>query len=303
MMRRRELLLTAAAAFAVPHIQAGTVYRHENVLGTSLELRFDSATPEEAESAALAEIDRLAQLLSSYDPTSEFSRWAQTRNQAVPVSPELLEVLGLYDQWRVRTAGALSAAFSAGEQASATHWQLNPSAGTATHLTDAPLVLNSFTKSYIINRAGDAALPHARGVVVNIGGDLVVKGQTSEVVRISNPADDTENSLPLATIRAANLAVATSGNSRRGPHIVDPRTGTRPDHVASATVAAARATDAGALATAFTVLPVRESQALAARMRGVDSPMPARCSAMRRNGRISSGGGVSMRTAPPSIRR
>ncbi|MBY0502264.1 MAG: DUF2271 domain-containing protein [Bryobacteraceae bacterium] len=267
-MRRRDLFLTAAGVIALPPAARAAVFLHENVLGTSLEMRFASATPALAEQAALAEIDRLAALLSSYDPSSEVSRWAATRNVAVPVSAELGEVLGLYDHWRERTGGALSAAFGAGEAAGERHWRLG--AGTATHLTDAPLVLNSFTKSYILSRAADAAMAHAEGALVNIGGDLVVRGNLRETVRIANPADDTENSTPLATIRAQNLAVATSGTSRRGAHIVDPRTGLRPTHVASATVVAERATDAGALATAFTVLPVRESQALASRMPGVE---------------------------------
>ena len=99
---------------------------------------------------------------------------------------------------------------------------------------------------------------------------MLVKGRASESVHIANPLNDTENSAPLATIRAANLAVATSGNSRRGDHIVDPRTGGRPSHILSATVVAPNATDAGALATAFTILSVAESRALAAKTPGVE---------------------------------
>jgi hypothetical protein len=132
------------------------------------------------------------------------------------------------------------------------------------------LVLNSFTKSYVINKAADAAMHFANGVVVNIGGDLVVKGSLTEPVHVPNPLDDTENSAPLASIAVRGMAVATSGSSRRGAHIVDPRTGTRPSHIASATVVAPRATDAGALATAFTVLTIEESRALAAKMPGVE---------------------------------
>src|SRR4051794_18470442 len=55
----------------------------EYVLGTSLELKFEarnSADAAVAEKAALAEIDRLAAVLSGYDTRSEFSRWTATRN-------------------------------------------------------------------------------------------------------------------------------------------------------------------------------------------------------------------------------
>lgn len=269
MIRRRDLFLLTAGAVSL-RAAVPVTFQHENVLGTSLELRFDSTTPELAERAALAEIDRLATILSSYDTDSEVSRWSRTSGEPVRVSPELMEVLGLYDRWRLRTDGALNAAFSAGIENGRAHWQLDPAHGTATHLTDAPLVLNSFTKSYIINRAADAAMRHAAGAVVNIGGDLVVKGRTSELVQIADPLDDTENSRPLATLRASNLAVATSGSSRRGEHIVDPRTGVSPTHVLSATVVAPAAADAGALATAFTVMPVSDSVQLAAKMPGVE---------------------------------
>ena len=111
------------------------------------------------------------------------------------MSPELLDVLGAFEVWQARTHGAVSAAFATGGNG---HWSLERAAGTATHLTGAPLMLNSLTKSYVLNRAADAALRHCGGVVVNIGGDVVVKGRTEAVVDVANPLDDTENSAPVA---------------------------------------------------------------------------------------------------------
>ena len=92
MIRRRDLFLSAAALSLPASVRTSPVYRHENVLGTSLEMRFDSSTPARAEAAALAEIDRLANILSSYDASSEFSRWTRTQHEPVRVSPELMEV-------------------------------------------------------------------------------------------------------------------------------------------------------------------------------------------------------------------
>ena len=89
------------------------VFQHENVLGTSLELKVTAITgaaAEAAESAVLAEIDRQAKVLSGYDPGSEFSRWFGTRGQAVPVSADLYEVLGRFDRYRELTGGALEPA-------------------------------------------------------------------------------------------------------------------------------------------------------------------------------------------------
>ncbi|MEO8368003.1 MAG: DUF2271 domain-containing protein [Candidatus Solibacter sp.] len=281
-------------------------WQHENVLGTSFEIKLTAASEAAArqgEAAALEEIDRQAKILSAYDPASEFSRWTRTRNQAVKVSPELLEVLGLFDQWRSRTNGALDAsaeaigrvwktAGAAGrvptsaeldaamEAVKRTHWSLDRAAGTATHLSDTPLALNSFAKSYIMGHAADAALAAGgvTAVVLNIGGDLVIRGARAEPVDLADPINDSENTVPIAHLLVRDRAVATSGNYRRGvqigdrfySHIVDPRTGQPVDHVISSTVIAADPSTAGALATAFSVLTVDESRRLAATLPGVE---------------------------------
>jgi thiamine biosynthesis lipoprotein ApbE len=282
------------------------VVNYENVLGTSLELKVGAMSQDAADratDAVLGQIARDSHILSSWDPSSEFSRWAATRGQAVHVSPELFEVLDLFDQWRARTNGALDPAAqtvikawttaaadhrvpTAAELDNAvrtvrqTHWSLDRSAGTATHLSDAPLVLASFTKSYIIDHAVDAALAldGVHSVVLNIGGDIVARGDVTEPIAIANPRDDAENSAPMAEIAVRNRAVATSGDYRRGldiagvhySHIVDPRTGQPAGDVISSTVVAPNPDDAGALATAFSILTPAESERLATSMSGVD---------------------------------
>lgn len=131
------------------------------------------------------------------------SRWLTTRGTAVKLAPEFFEVLGLFGHWREQTNGALNASAEiavrlwqmaaaehrqptnaeiaqAVEAMRQTHWQLDPSNSTATRLTDTPLALASFTKSYIAGHAADAALAAgATGVVLNIGGDIVVRVGTS----------------------------------------------------------------------------------------------------------------------------
>jgi thiamine biosynthesis lipoprotein ApbE len=282
------------------------VFHHENVLGTSLELKVRAVTPaaaQAAEAASLAEIDRQAQELSGYDPNSEFSRWMQTRGQAVPVSDDLYEVLSRFDRYRAVTGGALDpAAETAGRvwKAAAAaqrvpaqtelsgavnamrgpHWALDATAHTASHLSESPLMLNSFTKSFIVGHAADAALssPGISAVVVNIGGDLVVRGDASETVQIADPRNDAENAEPIARIAVRDRAVATSGNYRRGyrigdafySHVIDPRTARPVDHILSSTVVAPDPSDAGALATAFSVLAPEESARVAASMPGVE---------------------------------
>ena len=263
-------------------------------MGTSLTLKIhadSSADADRAEAAALAEIDRLSKILSCYDPRSEVSRFLRTRDRAVPVSAELREVLALFDQWRTRSNGALDASAEtisrvwklAAQRGSMptreelavavakvreTHWTLGES--SATHTSDALLMLNTFTKSYVIDRAAREAInAGATGVLVNAGGDIAMRGDMRDTVAITDPFTKAETAME--TIRT-NLAVATSGNYRRGydiggrhySHIVDPRTGATAEQIVSATVVAENPVDAGALATAMSVLDPKESVQMAA---------------------------------------
>lgn len=276
------------------------ISNYENILGTSLEFKFTSTSEseaEQAEQAALAEIKRLSAIFSAYDANSEFSRWMKSDlNKPVNVSSELFEMLHLFEQWKKRTNGALDASAvvantlwknaakiqklptttqinAAVSTMKQTHYLLNEKDLTATRISNAPLVMNTFAKSYIINLACDAAMAAStvNAAVVNIGGDLVIKGDVNDLVRVTNPLANAENDAPLDQLLVNNRAIATSGNYRRGEqigknwysHIIDPRTGMPVDGVISATVIAPNATDAGALATAFNVLSIAESKALA----------------------------------------
>lgn len=283
------------------------VSHYENILGTSLSFKIKSTSEEAseiAEQAALAEINRLAAIFSAYDAKSEFSLWMKKDlNQPIKVSKALFEMLSLFEDWKNRSKGALNASAAvanslwrsaalkqqlpsqqqvqtAANSMQQQHYYLDKTNLTATRLTPAPLVMNTFAKSYIINQACEVALaaPNVWAVVVNIGGDLVIKGDFTEQVNVTNPLANAENDAPLAYLMVANKAIATSGNYRRGEqigkkwysHIVDPRTAMPVEGVISATVIAPNATDAGALATAFNVLSVAESSALAATVAGAE---------------------------------
>jgi thiamine biosynthesis lipoprotein len=97
-------------------------------------------------------------------------------------------------------------------------------------------------------------------------------------VNIADPRNDAENADPIARIQVRDRTVATSGNYRRGvriggqsfSHIVDPRTGRPVDHILSSTVVAADPADAGALATAFSVLTPGESAQVSQKFPGVE---------------------------------
>jgi len=306
--------LVICSSMVAPSSKTTQIYvsNYENVLGTSLEIKVSAPSPEKAtlaENAAMNEIDRLNKILSGYDASSEFRQWAVGAKQPVKVSPELYEVLSLFDKWRIQTNGALDASAevvgkvwkngalhnqlpsqaeinTALAQVKQAHWKLDEINHTAQHLDDAALMLNTFVKSYIMDKACTTAMATdgVNGVVLNIGGDIIVRGEHTEQINISNPKADAENDAPVAMLNISNKTVATSGNYRRGEmiqgkwysHIVDPRNGQPADKVISATVVAPNAVDAGALATSLNVLGPVEGKKLMATVPGAEYMMITR---------------------------
>lgn len=285
---------------------ASFTYSYENVLGTSFDLNVQAKTESQADKAeaeALAEIDRLSAILSSYDKNSEFSRWQQTHGIPVKISSELFQVMKTYEEWIKNTGGALNpgaasiinlwkqaansqqfpdakAISLAVQNSQQTHWILNEKDQTAIHNSQNALVLNSFVKSYIIQIVAEkiSAIEGITGVVVNIGGDIVALGNSVEKVTISDPRADAENDKKLALLELHNNAIATSGNYRRGfrihqkwfSHIVDSRTGMPVEEIISATVLNKNAATAGALATAFNILNPDQAKLLAQKYPGTE---------------------------------
>lgn len=303
--RKSVAALFCMTASVLAQKPATHVFHYDNVLGTSMELKLQTTNAHQtnrAEKAVLDEIARENRILSAWQSNSEFSRWMKTRNTPVKVSPELMEVLATFDQYREQTGGALDPSaetatrvwkLAAVENRKPTeaelakavaamqqpHWALDKAHGTATHLDDAPVALNSFAKSYIAGRAADKALAAgASGILLNIGGDIVVRGGLSESVAITDPKANADNDEPLDMVRVSNRTIATSGDYRRGfdiagqhySHLIDPRTGQTAENVISSTVIAKDPAMAGALATAFSVMEPAESKKLAAKLTGVD---------------------------------
>lgn len=296
----------AGTAIAQTSARRSYLFHHENVLGTTLEFRLQADSDEaaaRAEQRALAEIDRLAKIFSTYDASSEFSRWQSTLDREQPVSPELFTVLRDSERWRVATQGAFNpgvelfsrlwrtaghegvppareALAAAAVRVNRAHWKLDAKAKTAERLSDVPLTLNAIAKGAIIDFVGESVLaePGVHGFLLMIGGDLAVGGSMPETVDIADPTHPHLSAPPLTTVRLQDRAMATSGNYERGvrvgarwySHVIDPRNGIPAAEVIGCSVIARRAADADALATAFSVLPVAESLSLANRLSGVE---------------------------------
>jgi thiamine biosynthesis lipoprotein len=267
------------------------VFNHENVLGTSLELciRADSrAAAARVEQCVLSEIDRLALIFSGYDQGSELSRWQSAPGNPVRVSRELYDVLLASDRWIAQSEGAFdprvevfsrlwercshlgrvpttAETTAARAMLKTPAWRLNPTGRTAERLSECPLSLNGIAKGFIVEKACDFALATSAGVsgmLLNVGGDLRVVGETPRTIGIAAPWADSESSEPLTFIEVKDRSVATSGKSQRGfeidgkwySHVFDPRSGSPVEQVLSATVVAVRGTDADVLAKVCSVL-------------------------------------------------
>jgi FAD:protein FMN transferase len=273
-------------------------FHHENILGTSMDLKVfatHEAEAKQVEALILAEIERLRKILSTYDPESDISK-VNASEDPVPCAPELIEVLGIYESWTARSNGAYNGhigelvrlwkeAEKTGTPPDATAlgpvvarlslpgWTLDQSAGTVQRLNRQNLNVDSLGKGYIIGKAVAAATsqaPSTGGIFLNIGGDILAWGtqgpDTPWKAGVANPLQSADNAPPLTELNLGNHAISTSGSYQRGftvggkrySHILNPLTGLPADGVASATVIADNPATSNALATTLCVLPPDE---------------------------------------------
>jgi FAD:protein FMN transferase len=206
-------------------------FQYEHILGTSMDLvvwtRYSSVA-EHARRVVFEEVDRLASILNTRDPASEVSL-LQNSDGHTP-SRDLKEVLGAYDYWERRTDGVFS---------------IRPGGA------DTPRNVDALGKAYIIDQAAKAVRQTTSAIdalLLNIGGDIVVWGQSCEIA-IADPDNWYDNATPISTINLRNAAIATSGTYARGAHLSDPRSGQPVKTATAATVVASDAVTANALAT------------------------------------------------------
>lgn len=298
------------------------VFRHENILGTSMELQISALSlqdAQQAEEAALEEIDRLNVIFNTYDPQSIISKFSQVPlNIPLYLPAELLEVFVACDWWRTKTNGAFNplieessllwkesarsgnlpdaASIAKAQQSSSqSAWKIDPAFETAMRIQDVKINLNAIAKGFIIDRASQAAQNASTGidsVLLSIGGDLRVSGSIRKSVGIADPANSADNAPALIALELMNHSVTTSANYERGyeiqgkrySHIIDPRTGyPASSEVQSASVIAANATQADALSTALMVLSLDEGIELIESLPETECLLVTQDGAMRRS--------------------
>ncbi|MEI6739434.1 MAG: DUF2271 domain-containing protein [Gemmatimonadaceae bacterium] len=289
--------------------RAAASFHFDGVLGTSADFTFVTASPVAAARArdvALAEIERLRRVLSSWDDRSELAQLFATGALEHP-STELRTVLAQYTAWHARTEQAYSArvgeltalwrdAAAAGHEPSAQDLDRITQAIAApawrdegtrvVALTTQRVDLNSLGKGFIIDRAMQAVraqVPEVQGALVNIGGDIQVWGTAPHgsawTIGVANPTSPADNAAPLAELALSQGAVSSSGGYARGftigtrhySHLLDPRTGRPVDAVTGVTVLAPDNATANALATSLSVMGPARGLALAQSIPGVEA--------------------------------
>lgn len=290
-------LWLAACASVTP--RAPLIVQRDGVLGTSLEMQVAGSRSQSARAvdAALAEIARLEAQLSTWRDDSALSAYNAGQRDVETLPDDVRAVLDLCEHWRIATSGAFSCRLGGliaqwrqadsddrlpdrarmRRQARAIAALDMPRHGRLDPQTGLRFDVDGIAKGYILDRALErarAAAPAALGIRIDIGGDAVYWGEPERgqawQAGIADPRQPIDNETGIARVALRSQAMASSGHSSRGygigrrrfSHILAPRDGWPLSYAPSATVVTNDAASADALATALTVLPVREGLAL-----------------------------------------
>lgn len=286
----------------------------DHVLGTSLDMLALSASPNQTQrafAAAIAEINRLDRILSTYRTDSEISRLNHPSNdgKSVVVSADLLTVIDACEAWRTQSDGAFSGRMGQliqqhskqynhhpistetradlAQQADAAQVILDRATQSITRPQAVHFATDALAKGYIIDRAISAArraVPELSGLMIDIGGDVKVWGQAPRAtgwhIGLRAAGQRADNALPVQILQLkTNASVAFSGKGARDiqhsndSHLLSPISGQALNHVEQSIVVAPYAADADALATALAAMNPAEGMALVAQLEHTEAQM------------------------------
>jgi FAD:protein FMN transferase len=215
--------------FAEPVGARGGRLRVEHIMGMPVQIDLRDADVDPATLDAAFDWLRLVdQTFSTYMPDSEISRLDRGELTIAQCRPEVDEVLVRCAQLREETGGYFSVR-AAGK--------LDPS---------------GLVKGWAVGKAADLlSAAGARNFSINAGGDIVLRGRPSPRERwrigIQHPL---QRAKVAAVLAGEDIAIATSGEYERGPHVIDPHTGRPPTALLSATIVGPDLATADAYATA-----------------------------------------------------
>lgn len=231
----------------------GPGLRHaEHVMGTVVSFDIRGASTPAVETAlaeAVAWLHHVDEVYSTYRTGSVISRLSRGELELAACPAQVREVLRLCEQVAAETGGWFS------------------------HRRGAALDPSGLVKGWAIERASQILYDAgAYQTSVNGGGDLQLRGEaapgTPWRIGIAHPLYP-GRLCTLATGR--DMAVATSGTAERGPHILDPHTGTAARGPASLTLVGDGLTRTDAYATAAYAMGTEAAQEWLASLEGYEA--------------------------------
>lgn len=276
------------------------------VMGTDLKIEVVGADTElldRAIAAAVAEIERVEDLMTDWRPSELMRLNAAAGTGPVEVDPELGRLLGRALDLSDYTDGAFDVTYAGvgrlwdfkrvpvqvPDQATVdaallkvgyARVVMNEDRTTVDLPAGMSIGLGGIAKGYGVDRAMAVLMEHGiEHGIVNAGGDLKALGRKLGEpweVAIRHPRDEQR---VLAVIPVVNSCIVTSGDyarffeheGQRYHHIIDPRTGFPSRGCMSATVVAPEAATADALATALCVLGPERGLKLVERLSRVEA--------------------------------
>jgi len=216
-----------------PRPAVPSAFHTEHVMGTVVGLdvrdpQLPAVSARAAVAAAVAWLHRVDERYSPYRADSLVSRIAAGTLAVEDTDDEAREVFAAAAAWVQRSEGTFT---------------LYPAGG---------LDPSGYVKGWAVERASDIlAAAGSRAHLVNGGGDIQTVGHSGDGTpwRLG-VADPHHRGSLLAVVEGFGIAIATSGTTERGLHLVDPRTGEPATALASVTVTGAHLAEVDAAATA-----------------------------------------------------
>ena len=282
---------------------AAVVERRLAAMGTVLSLAVsgrDRATALEASEAAVGEIARVEERLTTWRPGGPLSRLnAASPGETVVLGGEVAGLLAVVLEWSERTQrafdptvlplvrawdlrgeGRVPAGSELARALAATgpgRFRIDPMTAGARRLSpDAGIDEGAWGKGYALDRAvRELCRAGVREALLDLGGQVSAIGRTTVAV-----ADPRDRSRIAAFLSIADESVSTSGNSERGllvsgrriGHLLDPRTGRPAPDFGSVTVVAPSGLAADILSTAYFVLGPEKGLDLSEKLRCQGQP-------------------------------
>ncbi|MGI8663494.1 MAG: FAD:protein FMN transferase [Acidimicrobiales bacterium] len=199
--------------------------RVEEVWGTAVSFDVPDAVGSDPVDEVMRWFQRVDSLFSTWRVDSEICRIARGELALDDASPEVREVLTTCAELCEATGGCFDIAVGARPE-------VVPRPGLG------PLDPSGFVKGWALERAAIMfALHGVRSLMVNAGGDVLVRGEPEPGhawrVGVRHP---TRSDSTMAVLEVTDGGVATSAPYERGDHILDPATGQPAVGVLSATV-------------------------------------------------------------------